>query len=72
MVCDGMTLALVCTCVFLQVCQPGDVIQVKVLGVLAMIDEGETDWKLIAINAEDADAPKLNSETKRLHLYIAL
>ncbi|XP_067106121.1 inorganic pyrophosphatase 2, mitochondrial [Osmerus mordax] len=44
-----------------KVCLPGDVIQVKVLGVLAMIDEGETDWKLIAINAEDSDAPKLNS-----------
>ena len=58
--------------VSLQVCLPGDVIQVKVLGVLAMIDEGETDWKLIAINAEDSDAPKLNSETKRIHLNIAL
>lgn len=44
-----------------KVCSPGEVIQVKVLGVLGMIDEGETDWKLIAINAEDPDAPKLNS-----------
>lgn len=33
----------------------------KVLGILAMIDEGETDWKVIAINAEDPDAGKLNS-----------
>ncbi|XP_045068573.1 inorganic pyrophosphatase 2, mitochondrial-like [Coregonus clupeaformis] len=44
-----------------QVCSPGQVIQVKVLGVLAMIDEGETDWKLIAINADDPEAPSLNS-----------
>jgi inorganic pyrophosphatase len=38
----------------------GSVIQVKVLGVLAMIDEGETDWKIIAINAADPLAAELN------------
>ncbi|XP_074546393.1 inorganic pyrophosphatase 2, mitochondrial [Halichoeres trimaculatus] len=43
------------------VCSPGQVIQVKVLGILAMIDEGETDWKVIAINAEDPDAKNLNN-----------
>ncbi|XP_014879192.1 inorganic pyrophosphatase 2, mitochondrial, partial [Poecilia latipinna] len=43
-----------------QVCSPGQVIQVKVLGILAMIDEGEMDWKVIAINANDEDAEKLN------------
>ncbi|RXM98152.1 Inorganic pyrophosphatase [Acipenser ruthenus] len=43
-----------------QVCSPGEVIQVKVLGILAMIDEGETDWKIIAINVEDKDAPNIN------------
>ncbi|XP_066576751.1 inorganic pyrophosphatase isoform X2 [Amia ocellicauda] len=44
-----------------KVCLPGEVIRVKVLGILAMIDAGETDWKIIAINVEDADAPILNS-----------
>ncbi|KAM4584333.1 inorganic pyrophosphatase 2, mitochondrial [Odontesthes bonariensis] len=44
-----------------QVCSPGQVIQVKVLGILAMIDEGEMDWKVIAINANDPDAKNLNS-----------
>ncbi|KAM6972838.1 inorganic pyrophosphatase 2, mitochondrial [Aplochiton taeniatus] len=44
-----------------MVCSPGQVIQVKVLGVLAMIDEGETDWKVIAINAQDPDAQILNN-----------
>ncbi|XP_057698641.1 inorganic pyrophosphatase 2, mitochondrial [Corythoichthys intestinalis] len=44
----------------MQVCTPGQVIQVKVLGILAMIDEGEMDWKVIAINAEDPDAEILN------------
>lgn len=39
----------------------GQVIQVKVLGILAMIDEGEMDWKVIAINVKDPDANKLNS-----------
>ncbi|CAB1327336.1 unnamed protein product [Coregonus sp. 'balchen'] len=47
-----------------MVCSPGQVIQVKVLGVLAMIDEGETDWKLIAINADDPEAPSLNNVRK--------
>lgn len=47
-----------------QVCSAGQVIQVKVLGVLALIDEGETDWKVIAINMEDPDASMLNSELK--------
>ena len=42
-------------------CSPGQVIQVKVLGILAMIDEGEMDWKVIAINANDPDAKDLNS-----------
>lgn len=45
-----------------QVCAVGQVIQVKVLGILALIDEGETDWKVIAINIEDPDASSLNSE----------
>ncbi|XP_077575972.1 inorganic pyrophosphatase isoform X2 [Stigmatopora nigra] len=44
----------------MQVCTTGQVIQVKVLGILAMIDEGEMDWKVIAINAEDPDAKNLN------------
>jgi len=38
----------------------GSVIKVKVLGTLAMIDEGETDWKILAIDVNDELAPKLN------------
>lgn len=45
-----------------QVCSRGEIIKVKVLGVLALIDESETDWKVIAINTEDPDAAKLNSK----------
>jgi len=38
----------------------GGVRAVKVLGVLAMIDDGETDWKVVAIDASDPWAEKLN------------
>lgn len=38
----------------------GSVVEVKVLGTLALIDEGETDWKLIAIDVNDPLASKLN------------
>lgn len=40
--------------------QPGQVVSVKVLGVLALIDVGETDWKLIVIKADDPLAEQLN------------
>jgi inorganic pyrophosphatase len=43
-----------------RVCNRGDIIQVKVLGVLAMIDEGETDWKVIAIDVNVPDAKEMN------------
>uniref|UniRef100_A0A3Q0T000 inorganic diphosphatase n=1 Tax=Amphilophus citrinellus TaxID=61819 RepID=A0A3Q0T000_AMPCI len=50
------------------VCSRGEVIKVKVLGILAMIDEGETDWKVIAINVEDPEASEMNniSDVQRL------
>lgn len=38
----------------------GQVVPVKVLGVMALIDDGETDWKLIVIKADDPLAGKLN------------
>jgi inorganic pyrophosphatase len=38
----------------------GEVVQVKLLGVLAMIDDGETDWKLLGIDINDPMADKLN------------
>lgn len=39
---------------------PGEVKQVKVLGVMALLDEGETDWKIIAIDVNDPLASKLD------------
>jgi len=38
----------------------GEVMKVKLLGVFAMIDEGETDWKVICINVDDPMASELN------------
>ena len=42
------------------VAYPGQVKQVKVLGVMALLDEDETDWKVIVIDVNDPLAPKLN------------
>ena len=35
-------------------------VQVKVLGALAMIDDGELDWKIIAVHSEDPLFSQLN------------
>jgi len=51
----------------LDVCEIGELVgytgqvkQVKVLGVMALLDEEETDWKIIVIDVHDPLAPKLN------------
>ncbi|TYZ57795.1 hypothetical protein PybrP1_012033 [[Pythium] brassicae (nom. inval.)] len=38
----------------------GAIVQVKILGVLALIDDNETDWKVICINVEDHYAAKIH------------
>jgi inorganic pyrophosphatase len=43
-----------------RVAQTGNVLEVKVLGVVALLDEGETDWKVIVIDAHDPLAEQLN------------
>lgn len=42
------------------VARPGEIKQVKVLGVMALLDEEETDWKIMVIDVNDPLAPKLN------------
>ena len=51
----------------LDVCEIGELVgytgqikQVKVLGVMALLDEEETDWKIMVIDVNDPLAPKLN------------
>ncbi|OTF70634.1 Group 32 mite allergen-like protein (Inorganic pyrophosphatase), partial [Euroglyphus maynei] len=39
----------------------GDVIPVKILGTIALIDEGETDWKVITIDTRDELAAQMNN-----------
>lgn len=39
----------------------GQIKQVKILGVWAMIDAGETDWKILAIDVNDPRAASVNS-----------
>lgn len=41
--------------------QTGEVAPVKVLGVLAMIDDGELDWKVVAIKGDDELASRYGS-----------
>ncbi|VEN63751.1 unnamed protein product [Callosobruchus maculatus] len=43
-----------------RVAKRGEVLQVKILGTIALIDEGETDWKLIAIDVNDPIADQVN------------
>ncbi|KAF9225490.1 inorganic diphosphatase [Gyrodon lividus] len=43
-----------------QVGYIGQVKQVKVLGIMALLDEGETDWKVIVVDVLDPLASKLN------------
>jgi len=43
-----------------QVGYTGQVKQVKVLGIMALLDEGETDWKVIVVDVHDPLASKLN------------
>ena len=43
-----------------KILRTGSVTPVKVLGCLAMIDDGETDWKVVCISVDDPLAPQLN------------
>ncbi|KAL0281057.1 UNVERIFIED_CONTAM: hypothetical protein PYX00_002166 [Menopon gallinae] len=43
-----------------RVAKRGEVISVKVLGCIALIDEGETDWKIITIDNRDPIASQVN------------
>ncbi|KZC09757.1 PREDICTED: inorganic pyrophosphatase [Dufourea novaeangliae] len=46
-----------------RVAKRGEVLKVKVLGAVALIDEGETDWKIIVIDINDPLAEQMNDIT---------
>jgi inorganic pyrophosphatase len=41
----------------------GNLVDVKVLGAMCLIDQGEADWKVICVNTYDPLSKKLNSPT---------
>lgn len=43
-----------------RIAKRGEVLKVKILGTVALIDEGETDWKVITINVDDPSAALVN------------
>ena len=43
-----------------QSLKTGDVLRIKILDCLALIDEGETDWKLIVVSDQNDLFGKLN------------
>ncbi|XP_018316161.1 inorganic pyrophosphatase isoform X2 [Mycetomoellerius zeteki] len=43
-----------------KVAKRGEILKVKVLGTVALIDEGETDWKIIVIDVNDPLADQMN------------
>lgn len=53
----------VCDIAVQQSTRPGHVYQVKVLGILGMIDGGETDWKILAVRTDDPLAQKVQNIT---------
>jgi inorganic pyrophosphatase len=58
-------------CVVLGSCtaSTGSILQVKVIGAYAMIDNDEMDWKVIAINAFDPFAQFINDEVSLEKYY---
>jgi len=50
----------------------GAVYAVKPFGILALLDEGETDWKVLAIDAADPNAEKINSVEDANDIYPGL
>ena len=49
----------------IQIATRGEVKQVKILGTVAMIDEGETDWKLFCIDVNDPLAKDMNGKDEQ-------
>lgn len=55
----------------IQIAKRGEVKQVKILGTVALIDEGETDWKVLCIDINDPLAKDMNGEVlKSLHMIM--
>ena len=53
----------------IQIATRGEVKQVKILGTVAMIDEGETDWKIFCIDVNDPLAKDMNGKDELFSIY---
>ena len=47
----------------------GDIIECKVLGIWGMIDDGETDWKVLLLDANDPKAAMINTPEDVMREY---
>ena len=56
----------------IQIATRGEVKQVKILGTVAMIDEGETDWKLFCIDVNDPLAKDMNGKDESFFLLVQI
>ena len=56
-----------------QRCEMGGVYAVKPLGVYAMVDDGEVDWKVVCIRADDPKAGAVHDvEVRAVCLFVYL
>ncbi|KAG0172518.1 Inorganic pyrophosphatase [Apophysomyces sp. BC1015] len=46
-----------------RVASVGEILPVKILGIVALVDDNETDWKVVVINVRDPLAPKIHDIT---------
>ncbi|XP_032681538.1 inorganic pyrophosphatase isoform X2 [Odontomachus brunneus] len=58
--CKGDNDPIDCLEIGYKVAKRGEILKVKVLGTVALIDEGETDWKIIVIDINDPLADQMN------------
>ncbi|XP_003491239.1 inorganic pyrophosphatase [Bombus impatiens] len=55
-----------------RIAKRGEILKVKILGCVALIDEGETDWKIIVIDVNDPLADQMNDVSDIEKLYPGL
>ncbi|XP_043581534.1 inorganic pyrophosphatase isoform X1 [Bombus pyrosoma] len=55
-----------------KIAKRGEILKVKILGCVALIDEGETDWKIIVIDVNDPLADQMNDISDIEKLYPGL
>jgi inorganic pyrophosphatase len=52
-----------------KVAKVGDIKAVKILGIIGLLDQDETDWKVVVIDSTDPLAEQMNGNEKKLICY---